>query len=108
MSQPDYNDYQLKVTGHSLGGGMATLTVLLYIIHPLKALKGKVKERLRGYSYGGASVLSLDFDKYMQEVMRTVVLGSDVVPRLSYGSIRDLCKIMLVFNEIRVIYIVVF
>jgi len=90
------------ITGHSLGGGMSTLMVLLYLVHPLKALKENITHRLHGYSYGGASVLSAEFDKYMKPVMKSFILGDDVVPRLSYGSIQDVCKIILAFDEINV------
>jgi len=81
---------------------MSTLMTLLYVIHPLKVFKERTYERLSGYSFGGASVLSLDFEKYMKDIMKNVVLGHDIVPRLSFGSIRDLCKIMLAFDEINV------
>jgi len=81
---------------------MSTLMTLLYVIHPLKVFKERTYERLSGYSYGGASVLSTDFDKYMKDIMKTVVLGYDIVPRLSYGSVRDLCNIILAFDEINV------
>ena len=102
MSKPDHQDYNLVITGHSLGGGMSTLMVLLYLIHPLKAFKERTFEKLNGYSFGGASVLSLDFDKYLKDIMKNVIFGYDIVPRLSYGSVRDICKIMLAFDEINV------
>jgi len=90
------------VTGHSLGGGITTLMSLLYLIHPLQVFKDGIKEKLKGFSYGSASVLSTDFDKYLRDTLTTVILGYDVVPRLSYGSVKDLCKVMLAFEEINV------
>ncbi|RYG23646.1 MAG: hypothetical protein EOO01_44100, partial [Chitinophagaceae bacterium] len=36
---------------------------------PLKVMKDQVKHKFRGYSFGSASVLSLDFDKYMKDVL---------------------------------------
>ena len=102
FSKPINSDFNLIVTGHSLGGGMSTLMVLLYLVHPLKAIKGNISKRLFGYSYGGASVLSTDFDKYMSGAMKSVILGYDIVPRLSYGSIMDICNVMLAFDEINV------
>jgi len=97
FSKPEHQDFSFSITGHSLGGGMSTLMVLLYLVHPLKALKDNT---MNGYSYGGASVLSEEFDKYMKPVMKSFILGDDIVPRLSYGSITDVCKIILAFDEI--------
>ena len=81
---------------------MATLMVLLYMIHPLRALKGEEISRLSGYSYGGASVLSAEFRRMFEPVMKNIVLGYDIVPRLSYGSIKDICNIMTAFDEMNV------
>jgi len=78
---------------------MATLMVLLFMIHPLKALKGDLNNRLSGYSYGGASVLSPEFTRFFEPIMKNIVLGYDIVPRLSYGSIKDICNIMTAFDE---------
>ena len=75
---------------------------LLYLVHPLKSMKGSVEQRVIGYSFGGASVLSADFDKRLKNVMKTVVFGYDYVPRLSYGSVNDICKVILAFDEINV------
>jgi len=72
----------------------------LYLVHPLKAMKGDPKDKIRAYSYGGASVLSKDFDLYLKNVVTSVVFGNDIVPRLSYGSIKDLCKIILTFEQV--------
>jgi len=100
FSRPEYEDFDLVIAGHSLGGGMATLMAFLYLVHPLKAMKGDPKDKIRAYSYGGASVLSKDFDLYLKHVVTSVVFGNDIVPRLSYGSIKDLCKIILTFEQV--------
>ena len=81
---------------------MSTLLTFLYSVHPLKAFNRNMTGRLKGYSYGGASVLSRVFEKYMHGIARSVVFHNDVVPRLSYGSISDICKIILMFDELEV------
>jgi len=81
---------------------MATLMAFLYLVHPLKSIKGDMRKKMRAYSYGGASVLSKDVDMYLKDVVTSMVFGNDIVPRLSYGSVKDICKIILMFEQVEV------
>ena len=81
---------------------MATLLVFLYLVHPLQAFQRNMHGRIKGFSFGGASVLSKDFDKYMHGKMHSVVFQNDIVPRLSFGSISDVCKVILMLEKFEV------
>lgn len=66
---------------------MATLMTFLYMVHPPKQLENNVRQKLKGVSFGGASVISRDFDTFFGDTLTTVICGSDVIPRLSFSAV---------------------
>jgi hypothetical protein len=87
-------DYTLVIVGHSLGAGSTGLLVLLWLSDPYFVSRG-----LRAYTYAPPPVYSDDFSQYLRPYVMSTVLGSDLVSRLSYGTIKDLVLIMRIFNE---------
>lgn len=114
LNDPDYN---LIVTGHSLGGGMTLMMVLLLLIHPLKYFKVNffrkffclklfkdvdVRRKIRGYTFGAPPVFSKELKPLFEGVIFNVINEYDLVPRLSFGTIKDVIRIILTFDEIHV------
>lgn len=102
-------DYRLVITGHSLGGGMTSVMTFLFLIHPLSYFKGKkLDDLIVGYSYGAPPT----FDKVVAPVLENhlfnVVNHYDLVPRLSFGSLKDLDKAIVSLNEKEVTFIIFF
>jgi predicted lipase len=87
-------DYTLVIVGHSLGAGSAGLLALIWLSDPYFVSKG-----LRAYAYAPPPVYSDDFSQYLRPHVMSAVLGSDLVTRLSYGTIKDLVFIMRIFSE---------
>ncbi|CAF0732404.1 unnamed protein product [Brachionus calyciflorus] len=74
--------YQLVVTGHSLGAGTA-------VILSLKLKKDYPNVRCIAYSPPGGLV-STSLADYTKSFVMSVVLGDDIVPRLSLRSVHNL------------------
>lgn len=69
--------YSLVIVGHSLGAGTASLlSVLLKPIYP----------DLKCFAYSNPSVLSTHATPYCEDFIVSVVLGKDVVPRMTGTS----------------------
>lgn len=81
-----YPDYELLITGHSLGGGMAVLFGVR-LFHD-KVLPESVMQRVRVVAYAPLPTLSLPaaahFDHYP---IWSIVNGCDIVPRLQVNSL---------------------
>jgi len=117
------NGYRIRITGHSLGGGVATLLGALILRHienlanlepslenAMKSAlsnsgnegKNSVVQRndmLRVYGYGTPSCVDAKLSDYVKSFVTTVVLHDDVVPRLTPTSIRSLLKHLLHIRE---------
>ncbi|KAM6951225.1 diacylglycerol lipase-beta [Aplochiton taeniatus] len=80
-------EYKLVITGHSLGGGTASLlAVLLRNSFP----------NLRCYAFSPpGGLMSKALADYSKEFVVSVVLGKDLVPRLSIPNMEDLKKRIL-------------
>lgn len=88
FANPEYKDYQFSISGHSLGGGISTILTLLFLVYPPSTIENP-SERIIGYSYGTAAVLSKEFFPLLKDNLISVVNETDLVPRLSAGSVRD-------------------
>ncbi|PSC76092.1 Sn1-specific diacylglycerol lipase beta [Micractinium conductrix] len=75
--------WPVLLTGHSLGGGVAALLTLLLQEAGLPQGLGP----LRCITLGTAAVMSAPLAEACNELVTSVVLGSDVVPHLSYASV---------------------
>ena len=116
--------YDVRCTGHSLGGGVASLLGLLIrdhlitrgVLKPLDKSGGgdecddvsseddespcpKYPPLVRVYSYGTPSCVNLSLARRTTDLCVSVVLHDDIVPRLSPTSIRDLVKHLLIIRR---------
>lgn len=104
--------YRIRITGHSLGGGVATLLGALVLRHLEQTAKQEgpgisssdhlpVERRdlLRVYGYGSPSCVDAELSDYVKSFVTTVVLHDDVIPRLTPTSIRGLLKHLLHIRE---------
>lgn len=73
--------FGLWVVGHSLGAGVASLLVALW--------RDKYPF-VQGYAFAPPGVLSLDQARALRDNLTAVVLGDDLICRLSLGSVEDL------------------
>ena len=91
------------MTGHSLGGGMTIMMILMLLIHPLKYFEGvDLRERIKGFTFGSPPTLSKQLEPLFEGFLINVVNQYDLVPRLNFGSIKDLMKLILEFEEMEV------
>ena len=99
-------DYKLVVTGHSLGGGMTIMMVLMLLIHPLRYFEEvpDLKGKIQGYTFGSAPTLSKQLEPFFDGFLVNVVNQYDWVPRFNFGSIKDLIKLILEFEEMVVLF----
>jgi hypothetical protein len=106
------NGYRIRITGHSLGGGVATLLGALVLRHLEQTVKqedpdisgsehvlGERSDLLRVYGYGSPSCIDAELSDYVKSFVTTVVLHDDVIPRLTPTSIRGLLKHLLHIRE---------
>ena len=74
-------EYELRVTGHSQGAGVAAL-----LLHHWRLRY----PTCRGYVFAPPCVLTLAAAKALAPRLISVVYGDDLIPRLSLGSVDDL------------------
>ncbi|KAJ3608082.1 hypothetical protein NHX12_025132 [Muraenolepis orangiensis] len=80
-------EYKLVITGHSLGGGTASLLAIL--------LRSSFPN-LRCYAFSPpGGLLSKALADYSKDFVLSVVLGKDLVPRLSFPNMEDLKRRIL-------------
>lgn len=109
--------YRIRITGHSLGGGVAALLGSLILQHlerfvipdDSNNLTSPVPENhqnthaqsdwLRVYGYGTPACVDAKLSDYAQSYVTNCVLHDDVVPRLTPTSIRCLLKHLLHIRE---------
>jgi len=97
--------YKIRITGHSLGGGVATLIGVLILkeLEDVMALEKfkpiKLPELLRVYAYGPPSSVDAPLAEFTESFVTTAVLHDDVVPRLTPTSCRGLLKHLLHIRE---------
>jgi len=76
-------DFKLLLTGHSLGAGVATLLCLLW--------RREYKDRVQCIAFGPPPTLDVAAAQAAEkEGVTSIVLGEDLVPRLSLSSVTDL------------------
>jgi hypothetical protein len=73
--------FQLRVTGHSQGAGVAALLVHLW---------ARRYPHARGFAFAPPCVLTLAAARALAPRLTSVVLGDDLICRLSLGSVEDL------------------
>uniref|UniRef100_A0A7S4EI62 sn-1-specific diacylglycerol lipase n=1 Tax=Pseudo-nitzschia australis TaxID=44445 RepID=A0A7S4EI62_9STRA len=99
--------YRIRLVGHSLGGGVATMTGVL-VLKYLEQLgysnltDGSTLEDitlLKVYAYGTPSCFDAKLANSVDSFVTTVVLHDDVFPRLTPTSCRGLLKHLLYIRE---------
>jgi hypothetical protein len=86
--------YRIRITGHSLGGGVATLLGVL-IRRDLRQELDSEEVPLKVYAYATPSCIDARLADFVESFVTTVVLHDDVVPRLTSSSCRGLLKHLL-------------
>ena len=86
LADPDYEGFDIVVTGHSLGAGTATILAFL-----LRDRYPDVRVTCYAYSPPGG-LLSLAAAKESEKFSVSVIVGDDVIPRLSLTSIGTLSR----------------
>lgn len=87
-------NYSLKLIGHSLGSGVASILTILW----------KDIENIKCYSFGCPSVLSLNLSEKYSSFIISIINGDDIVPLLSLSSIDHLRKNVELFHQEYQIY----
>jgi hypothetical protein len=77
--------YKIVATGHSLGGGVSGMLGLLLHTHPITAQSG-----YESYPLAPPMVFSTTFNVYLCPNITTMVFGNDIVPRLCFGTVKDI------------------
>ena len=75
--------YRIVVTGHSLGAGVAAFVTLLL---------RRTLPRVTGVGYATPTTMTLDLAMHSAAFFTTVVLGDDIVPRISVGAVQTLVR----------------
>ncbi|KAI8993566.1 hypothetical protein BDB01DRAFT_832360 [Pilobolus umbonatus] len=78
----------LIITGHSLGGGTASILTMMAADHinRLKSLACNPSFDLHCYTYAPAAVVTRDLSKRYEQYIHSFVCHDDIVGRLSYGT----------------------
>ncbi|KAG4182733.1 hypothetical protein ERO13_A09G063300v2 [Gossypium hirsutum] len=79
----EYPDYQVKIVGHSLGGGTAAL--LTYILREQKEFASSTC-----FTFAPAACMTWDLAESGKHFITTIINGSDLVPTFSAASVDDL------------------
>ncbi|XP_048223335.1 diacylglycerol lipase-beta isoform X2 [Perognathus longimembris pacificus] len=80
-------EYRLVIVGHSLGAGAAALLAIM--------LRGSYPQ-VRAYAFSPPrGLLSKSLYEYSQDFIVSLILGKDVIPRLSVSNMEDLKKRLL-------------
>ena len=101
--------YRIRLTGHSMGGGVAAMMGVLVLRHlerhtdlgPRLLSSGTPDETdlLRVYAYGTPSCVDAQLAGSVDSFVTTVILHDDVFPRLTPTSCRGLLKHLLHIRE---------
>jgi myosin-5 len=105
--------FRIRLTGHSLGGAVATLLGVLVLRDLKKELpehfpssssaeinKSLAEQRiLRVYAYGTPPCIDVKLSDFVGSFVTTAVLHDDAVPRLTLVSCRELLKFLLHIRE---------
>ncbi|KAH9621868.1 hypothetical protein KSS87_008172 [Heliosperma pusillum] len=79
----EYPDYSLKIVGHSLGGGTASL--LTYILREQKELSSS-----SCVTFAPAACMTWELAESGVDVITSIINGADLVPTFSAASVDDL------------------
>lgn len=81
--------YNIVITGHSLGGGAATLLAIIW--HHDRMFGSRV----RGVAFAAAACVSKELSRYCTEFVTSVIYADDLVSRLSLRAVENLRRILV-------------
>ncbi|CAE6380451.1 unnamed protein product [Rhizoctonia solani] len=86
--------YDLVLTGHSLGAGVASLLSLMWA-DPSTGLTVRRSglpshRRVTAYCFGPPCIMSLELSKLAKSMITSFIYSHDIVSTLSLGSVRDM------------------
>ena len=90
----DNPEYELIICGHSLGAGTTSLLALIW-----KQDKEIMRRGFKALAYAPPPVVSPELNELLKDVLFSCVYGHDVVSRLSFGSLRDICEMVKFWSE---------
>jgi len=79
--------YKVVIVGHSLGAGVGALLAAIWHSEQNSELS-----QTTCYAFGTPCTCDLNLSQHLQPIVKTVVVGDDVVPRLSLASMHGLRK----------------
>ncbi|BAT99675.1 hypothetical protein VIGAN_10117400 [Vigna angularis var. angularis] len=77
-----YPDFQVKILGHSLGGGTAAL--LTFMLREIKQFSS-----CTCVTFGPAACMSMEMAEFGKPFITSIINGYDMVPTLSAASVHD-------------------
>ncbi|KAJ3218175.1 hypothetical protein HDU67_006437 [Dinochytrium kinnereticum] len=99
-----YPAYQLILTGHSLGAGIASLVALHWgdpdtgrVALSSGLVPSTVQEppRFHCYAFASPAIVAPSLSPHLTKIVTTVIHGVDMVPRLSLGGVRDVASLVV-------------
>ncbi|KAI8805399.1 hypothetical protein BJ742DRAFT_405546 [Cladochytrium replicatum] len=103
--------YSLLLTGHSLGAGIASLLTLLWTDPRTSHTRDSTMtttddiallppgRKIRCIGFGSPCTMSEPLSRICRPFITSVVIGDDIIGRLSVGSVRDLRNVCSVFKN---------
>jgi hypothetical protein len=77
-----------------LGAGSTALLALIWLSDP-----EIMKHGFQAYSLAPPLSFSDEFNPYLKPYLMSCVLGNDIVPRMCFGTIRDVVAVLTAFRE---------
>ncbi|KAI8824365.1 uncharacterized protein EV422DRAFT_318078 [Fimicolochytrium jonesii] len=92
-----YKCSAIYVTGHSLGGGVASLLTMILTSHipELRQLSDNRKFKLKCYNYGSPPSVNAELCEEFEPYIETYINENDLVARSSWGAVCDFRDLIL-------------
>lgn len=91
--------YKIVLCGHSLGGGVASLLAMKWLRDSTISGPPPTRARLKAFSYGAPAVCTANIAASFRNNIWSITNGRDIISRLSYGSVRNMTKLLLAICE---------
>jgi len=93
--------YEIKIVGHSLGAGCATILAIILrsFLPTLQANESEGKERLKVWAFASPPVLDLDSARACESFVTTVVNNVDIIPRANISPLVVTTRLLRTVNK---------
>ncbi len=93
--------YDIKIVGHSLGAGCATILAIMLrsLLPTLQASNPQGKERLEVWAFASPPVLDLDSARACESFVTTVVNNVDIIPRANISPLVVTTRLLRAVNR---------